>query len=183
MLIGATIIGELFMLLSWTHNSVIDEHDIFRTVQNLENKIEIGKNWLATSSKLPGEFTLDFSDSNVKLSFDMTKHASKDRDIRSDYNGDLYIYNLNFEIQNAGSISDTEAQKNRQYYIEKFVAPMSKDIYGEVYLMRAAYTGNNPNSAEHRVIVESIVSRDKYNPSNPSDPANIHEIMRQEIWY
>lgn len=170
MLIAATVIGELFMLISWSHFSTIDSASNAKILRELDYKIEQGKNYLVTN---PAPVTI--VKTSPRLSFDMERH-----EVVNNVTG-LYIYDLDYTLTpsdisslNSDAIINTNdfttAQK-RQYQIEKFIAPMPSGYC----LLRAAYSGDNPESADHRVIVESIVKKDS--------SSKITEIMRQEIWY
>lgn len=177
MLIAATVIGELFMLISWSHFSTIDSASNAKVLRELDSKIEIGKNWLSKQTVLPHSFDVHV---DTSLSFDMDSQSSHDKEIHNDAEG-LYIYNLNNYLDGLPSVkiptapSITDIVGRRKYYLEKFVAPMSPDIY----LLRATTPliemDKVTNSADHRVIVESIVKKDS--------SSKITEIMRQEIWY
>ena len=197
MVVAATVIGELFLLLEWSHLSTIDIQNNSRTIRNLESQIEYGKYWLATNNTndLPKPFELDMKEDNHELRLDRSKAIS----FTSNANAkNLVIYNLSFDVQNAddATVVNIEAENFtssdlREYYIEKFVATMSDDVASaepdsepkpklkyHAYLLRAA-----ADLKDGRVIVESIVSRDTKPNASKSDPAKIHEIMRQEIWY
>ena len=195
MVVAATVIGELFLLLEWSHLSTIDIQNNSRTIRNLESQIEYGKYWLAinNTNDLPKPFELDMKEDNHELRLDSSKAIS----FTSNANAkNLVIYNLSFDVQNAddATVVNIEAENFtssdlREYYIEKFVATMSDDVASaepdsepklkyHAYLLRAA-----ADLKYGRVIVESIVSRDTKPNASKSDPAKIHEIMRQEIWY
>ncbi len=201
MVVAATVIGELFLLLEWSHLSTIDIQNNSRTIRNLESQIEYGKYWLAANelSKLPKPFVLDLQ----KRAYYLRLDSSKAIRFTSNANAkNLWIYNLSFDVQNANDPNnppkifntedkDLKSSDLREYYIEKFVATMSDDVASaepdsepkpklkyHAYLLRAA-----ADLKDGRVIVESIVSRDTKPNASKSDPAKIHEIMRQEIWY
>ncbi len=192
MVVAATVIGELFLLLEWSHLSTIDIQSNSRTIRNLESQIEYGKYWLATHNTnekdFPKPFELDMKEGNHELRLDSSKATSFTN---------LWIYNLSFDVKHADDavVVNTEGKTSsdlREYYIEKFVATMSDDLVSaepasseptlklkyHAYLLRAA-----AELKDGRVMLESIVSRDTTPNASTSNPAKIRELMRQEIWY